>query len=70
MSSQTPKKERAGMEKCPYCGSNELSVIHIDAVLDFEKPLDEQAFGNFPVCFSCNKIIDTRHAEAENDNLP
>ncbi len=55
-------------KKCPYCGSEELIVIHIDAPIDFYKPMHEQAFGNFPVCGNCGKDLEIRHAEAANDN--
>ena len=56
------------MTRCPYCGSEEITDIIIDAPIDFEKPWHQQAFGNFPVCGNCGKSLETRCAEAANDN--
>lgn len=56
------------LEKCPYCGSKEITDIIIDATIDFEKPWHEQAFGNFPVCGNCGRTLRTRQAKPANDN--
>ena len=56
------------MDSCPYCRSEEIIDIIVDAPIDFGKPMHEQAFGNHLVCGNCGRGIKTRQAEPANDN--
>jgi len=56
------------MSKCPYCGSEEITDIIIDAPIDFEKPWQEQTFGNYPFCGYFGRNLRARQAEPANDN--
>ena len=39
-----------------------------DANPKSNRPMHEQAFGNFPICVNCGRDLRTRQAEPANDN--